>query len=585
MLVAGELTAAEQQLVHAASHGLAADLRGSGALCDPGSGASWGPERTIRAELLAELLTGSEARAPLRLLGARITGPLDLEGATLGRWLLLTYCWMDDPVILTHAAAPLIRMTGCHLPGLDAENLQIDADLSLDQGFTVRGQVTVARARIGGVLSLDGAILDNPDAIALDAARLTAGHHVRLGGGFHARGAVHLPGVQISGDLVLTGARIFNPGDTALTTDQSQIAQSVLAEGLVTEGGIRVSGARVGGCLTLAGARLTRTGDWAVTATGLQVTQEMHLSGGFTARGGIDLQAAHLGALIFDGAELDNPNGFALEGGWLTVDRQVSCRHGFTARGEFSLYGARVGARVDLREAGFANPGGLALDFERLNASALYLLPHRAPDGLVDLSHAEIGTLHDDPATWSAHLDLRGLVYQTLINDDVPVRARLDWLERQQQGYAPQPFDQLAAAYRQAGQEDAARLVAIHKQRRRRRTLHPAGRLLDRLLYLTVGYGYRTWLAAVWLLALLALGTAVFAHAYPTHMTATGTPVPAFHPIAYTLDVLVPIVDLGQQKAWLPTGSALYCSWLLSGAGWVLTTAVAAGLSGVLKRN
>ncbi|WP_329401184.1 hypothetical protein OHA45_32150 [Streptomyces lydicus] len=165
------------------------------------------------------------------------------------------------------------------------------------------------------------------------------------------------------------------------------------------------------------------------------------------------------------------------------------------------------------------------------------------------------------------------------------MRARLDWLERQQQGYAPQPFDQLAAAYRQAGQEDAARLVAIHKQRRRRRTLHPAGRLLDRLLYLTVGYGYRTWLAALWLLALLALGTAVFAHAHPTHMTATGTPVPAFHPIAYTLDVLVPIVDLGQQKAWLPTGSALYCSWLLSGAGWVLTTAVAAGLSGVLKRN
>ncbi|MFF8531693.1 oxidoreductase [Streptomyces sp. NPDC015532] len=585
MLVADELTAAEQRLVHATSHGLTADLRGSEALCDPGRGASWGPERTIRAELVARLLTDSEARTPLRLAGARITGLLDLEGATLSRWLLLTNCWMDDPVILAHAAAPLIRMAGCHLPGLLAENLQIDADLSLDQGFTVRGQVNVARARIGGVLCLDGAMLDNPGAIALDAARLTAGHHVRLGDGFHARGAVHFPGAQIHGDLVLAGASIVNPGDTALTTDQSQIAQSVLAEGLVTEGAIRVCGARIGGSLTLAGARLTHTGDWAVTASGLQVTQEMHLGGGFTARGGIDLQGAHLGALIFDGAELDNPNGFALEGGWLTVDRQISCRRGFTARGEFSLYGARVGARVDLREASFTNPGGLALDLERLNASALYLLPHRAPDGLVDLSHAQIGTLHDDPSAWSAHLDLRGLVYQTLINDDVPVRARLNWLERQQHGYAPQPYDQLAAAYRQAGQEDAARLVAIHKQRRRRRTLNPAGRLLDWLLYLTVGYGYRTWLAALWLLALLALGTAVFTHSYPTHMTAAGTPTPAFHAIAYTLDVLVPIVDLGQQKAWLPTGSALYCSWLLSAAGWVLTTAVAAGLSGVLKRN
>ncbi|GGU15207.1 hypothetical protein [Streptomyces lateritius] len=127
--------------------------------------------------------------------------------------------------------------------------------------------------------------------------------------------------------------------------------------------------------------------------------------------------------------------------------------------------------------------------------------------------------------------------------------------------------------------------MAIHKQRRPRRTLNPAGQLLDWLLCLTVGYGYRTWLSALWLLALLALGTAVFAHAYPSHMTPTGTPAPAFHPIAYTFDVRVPNIDIGQQKAWLPTGSALYCSWLLSVAGWILTTAVVAGLSGVLKRN
>ncbi|MGY0021247.1 hypothetical protein ACVHNB_20015 [Streptomyces sp. YJ-C3] len=359
----------------------------------------------------------------------------------------------------------------------------------------------------------------------------------------------------------------------------------MLAEGLVIEGGAHAPAARIGGSLTLTGASLTHTENWALSVPGLQVAQDVRLNDGFTARGGIDVRSAHLGALILDGAELDSPGGFAFEGGWLTVDRQVSGRQGFTVRGEFSLYGAQVGARVDLRDAAFTNSGGLALDFERLNTSALYLLPHRTPDGIVDLSHAKIGTFHDDPATWPARLDLRGLAYQTLGNDHLPVHARLDWLQRQQHGYAPQPYDQLATAYRQAGQEDAARLVAIHKQKHRRHTLNPAGRLLNWLLYLTVGYGYRTWLAALWLLALLALGTAVFVHAHPAHLAATATPAPAFHPIAYTLDVLVPIVDLGQQKAWAPTGSALYCFWLLSGAGWVLTTAVVAGLSGVLKRN
>ncbi|MGW1273423.1 hypothetical protein [Streptomyces sp. NPDC002491] len=357
------------------------------------------------------------------------------------------------------------------------------------------------------------------------------------------------------------------------------------ADGLRAEGSIHLTGAEIGGSLTLTGAGLAQDGDWALTGSALRVAQEMQLSLGFTARGGIDLQGAHLGTLTLDGAELDNPDGSALEGGWLTVDRQVSGRRHLTVRGEFSLYGAQVGARVDLRDAAFTNPGSLALDLERLSTPALLLLPRRSPDGLVDLSHASVGTLHDDPATWPEQLDLRGLTYTALINEHASVRERLNWLERQPEGYAPQPYDQLAAAYRQAGQEDAARLVAIHRHRRRRRTLNPAGRLLNWLLYLTVGYGYRTWLAALWLLALVALGTAVFGHAYPAHMTAASKVAPAFHPVAYSLDVLIPIIDLGQQKAWLPTGSALYWSWLLSGAGWVLTTAVAAGLSGILKRD
>jgi hypothetical protein len=240
---------------------------------------------------------------------------------------------------------------------------------------------------------------------------------------------------------------------------------------------------------------------------------------------------------------------------------------------------------VDLREGTFSEPGQLVMDFERLTAAALYLLPRAAPDGWVDLSYATVGTYHDDPAIWPDALDLRGFVYQILVNDGVDVRSRLRWLDRQPHDYLPQPYDQLTAAYRSAGREDAARLVAIAKQRRRRHAINPASKLINWLLYLTVGYGYRTWLAALWLTGLLGLGTAIFAQAYPRHMSATTTPAPAFHPVGYTLDVLIPIVDFGQQKTWTPTGSTLYWTWLLSAAGWILTTAVVAGLTGVLKRT
>ncbi|MFJ3732519.1 hypothetical protein [[Kitasatospora] papulosa] len=581
-----DLTAAEQRVVHATARGQTVDLRvGDVAVDEPRRGASWSQERTIRAGLVARLLTDTEVRSPVRLTGARIAGSLGLEGATLVRWLVLADCWLDEPVVLSHATAPLIRMTGCHLPSLDAENLCVHADLALDHGFTAHGEVKLARARVGGVLSLAGARLDNPGATALDAGRLSVDHHVHLDAGFTALGEVRLTGAHISGDFVLTDAQLINPGNRALTVGQLRVAQSVTADGLRAEGGIHLAGAQIGGSLTLTGASLTRAHDWALSASGLQVAQETQLSHGFTARGGIDLRGAHLGTLTLDGAELYNPDGSALEGGWLTVDRQISGRQGLTVRGEFSLYGAHVGTRVDLRDAILTNPGSIALDFERLTTPALYLLPRRSPDGLVDLSHAKVGTLHDDSATWPAQIDLRGLTYAVLINEHASVRQRLKWLERQPAGYSPQPYDQLATGYRQVGQEDAARLVAIHKQRRRRRTLNPAGKLLNWLLYLTVGYGYRTWLAALWLLALLALGAAIFDHAYPSHMTAMSKPAPGFHAVIYTFDVLVPIIDLGQQKAWVPTGSALYWSWLFSGAGWVLTTAVAAGLSGVLKRN
>jgi hypothetical protein len=44
------------------------------------------------------------------------------------------------------------------------------------------------------------------------------------------------------------------------------------------------------------------------------------------------------------------------------------------------------------------------------------------------------------------------------------------------------------------------------------------GKLWNWLLYVTVGYDYRTWLAGLWLVGLLAVGTLVFDRAYPIHM-------------------------------------------------------------------
>ena len=51
---------------------------------DPAEGASWGPERTVRAKVLRELLLGCVSNtAALQVAGARITGEFDLRNATI----------------------------------------------------------------------------------------------------------------------------------------------------------------------------------------------------------------------------------------------------------------------------------------------------------------------------------------------------------------------------------------------------------------------------------------------------------------------------------------------------------------------
>ena len=266
----------------------------------------------------------------------------------------------------------------------------------------------------------------------------------------------------------------------------------------------------------------------------------------------------------------------------------MACSDGFVAQGEVNAVGAQIRGPLTFNRATLINPGKFALVLHHLTALELYMEFQEQPTGALDLSFARVGSLNDDSSTWPRRGDLRlrGFTYDNVsARPEVRVRDRLRWLRLEREGYLPQPYDQLAAAYRSSGFDEAARLVAVAKQWHRRRTLNPLSGIWNWFLYMTVGYGYRTWLAAVWLSVLLAIGTRVFADAYPQHIRAIKNPSPPFDPLVYTLDILLPIVNLGQQDAWMPEGSALRWSWWLIGAGWLLTTAVVAGLTSVLKRD
>ncbi|MEU9117179.1 oxidoreductase [Streptomyces sp. NPDC048483] len=362
---------------------------------------------------------------------------------------------------------------------------------------------------------------------------------------------------------------------------------------------LSLSDARVSGGLLLNGAELIAPEGWALSAGGLVMEGGVFCRGGFVAQGEVRLVGAQLpGGLFMKGARLERPG---RHGVVLNLDNAVaSLLHltkGFTANGTVRLRGARISDNLTFEGAvlnGPPNGDGPALVALLMQAADVDLLPARPPSGTVDLRGAQVSYLHDSEHSWPDVVELDGFVYGSIKVVDAGERRdaagrrqsvadRLAWIRRSP-GYSPQPYEQLASWYRKAGHDDDARRVLLAKQRHRRRIRHPAGRLWSVLLDAAVGYGYRPWLAALWLLAFTALGTTVFGVHTP-HL-ARSDPGPRFSALVYTLDLLIPIGGLGQRTAWYWTAPGVQqFAYLLIAVGWLLTTAVVAGVTRTLSRN
>src|SRR6266516_5607740 len=78
--------------------------------------------------------------------------------------------------------------------------------------------------------------------------------------------------------------------------------------------------------------------------------------------------------------------------------------------------------------------------------------------------------------------------------------------------------------------------------------------------------------AALRFTLLLAAGSAIFAsNRYPPHISEA----PPFNPVIYTLDLLLPVISLGQAGPFPPTGFEQWVSYLLVAAGWLLASTIA----------
>ncbi|MFD0684188.1 hypothetical protein [Actinomadura fibrosa] len=535
-----DLTPSERRLWEAFPSGESVDLSsGDPAFDDPGQSARWGHDRLVRAEVLVALLVGAVDSEPgqvaaVRLAGARITGSLNLGHAEVHVPLALTGCSFDEAPHLYWASMNSVHLMRCRLPGLVASGTRVDGHLWLE-GSRISGGLWLDGANITGILNMSGVQLANPGGDALLADRLTVEANVYCDQGFAANGEVRLPGARVGGQLIFREARLYNPSGAALYASRLDVAANVFCDGgFNAEGEVRLRGARVGGYLSFVGARLSA------------------------------------------------PDRTALNADDLAVETDVYCSDGFTANGAVSFAGARVTGQLSLRGAHLNHEKGTALSLQRLQAEEVLLRPAEVIKGIADLSYARINLLRDDRETWPARLQLDGLQYETL-EPPLTARERLAWLRRDSDGYAPQPYERLAQTYRALGLDADGRSVLLAKARDRRQTQGIPRKVVGWFQDVLVGYGYRPFRAASWLIGLLAFGTIVFSIHKPDVLDDGHHP--HFNAFFYTLDLLLPIGSLGQEVEFAPKGVYQWIANLIVAGGLILGLTVAAGATRALSRE
>jgi len=511
-----DLTAAEAGMWQAFRNGSVYDLSsGDGVVDDPHGGHPWGPERSVRARIIAWLLLdGPPALAgrvsALKLAGVRVTGSLDLAGGTVRPYVELRDCRFDEQVLLPEARFTTLRLVNCSVPRLEAARLQTEGDLHL------------------------------PRCRFQNGVRLTDAH--------------------IGTDLLLNQAVVYRDrGGRSIAADGLGVGQDLQAELLESHGELRLRGAQIGVSLSLRGARLYNPySRLALNAPQLSVERTLYLT------------PAGVGNPLLSG----------------TTPAHGTRIQRFECQGGLRLDDGRFGDAVDLERARFTLTDDQELSLRRVHAPELRFLGDGPQRGRVVLSGARIVNLVDRAGAWpgAGRLHMGGFTYENLVpQGPFPLTRRLDWVAAATAEYAPEPYERLAAVLREAGEDEDAREVLLAKQRRRRETLPPAGKLWGYAQDWTVAYGYRPGRAAVWMAVLWAAGTLAFSHA--DHPPTSQDQHPYWSPALFTLDLLLPVIDLGQAGEWQLRGGWQWLSAAMIMLGWVLATTVAAGATRLLRRS
>jgi hypothetical protein len=538
----GELTAPEARLWRAFPHGEAVDYTvGDPDADDPAGPRPWGPQRRIRAAVVAALALGVRSRIPGRTAGVRITGAeivdgLDLRHGVVTVPLTMRRCRLVDPTRLDEAETRSIDLTGSHTGTIMAE------------GAHIRGSLKLAGATVAG---------NREYALHLDEVTIETDLSAE---GLRCEGPVCLIGALIGAVLDLRGSTLDNPDAPALSLGGARINRAMLLGDADIRGSVRMPGAQIGGLLLMSGTTITRSDAVAFNGEAVRTAGGAYFQRRFTADGTVVLVGARIGGVLsFREARLSaSPGEPALMCNSAEVARSMYLTRGFQARGEIRLSGMKITGHLDL----------IGID-RGCGHMALY--------------HTTVGTIRDQGlASWPGSLNLDGLQYAAF-DPYLPADVRGELLARMPGGYRAQPYEFMASYYRELGHDEEARDILLAKERVRRDTAGRWTKLGGVIFDTLVGYGYRPLRAVAFSLLIQVAATVFFSVDRPTQIDPTQHI--AYDPAWYVADLFVPIVHFGQADQFQSHGFAAAVAMVLPYLGWMIGITIVAGASRTLSRG
>ena len=477
------------------------------------------------------------------MTGSKFMGKLNMGSVAIGQSLLMGEQAEFGEVVLRGAkVGGQISMTGSKFMGkLNMGSVAIGQSLFMGEQAEF-DEVVLLGAKVGGQISMIGSKFTgelNMDSVSIERDLFMRGQA--------EFGEVVLLGAKVGGQISMTGSKFtgeLNMGSVA-------IGQSLLMGEQAEFGEVVLRGAKVGGQISMIGSKFTgklNMGSVAIGQSLFMRETELELPASLvflTVGSNLDTSCATLSGMDLSGAQV---------------------------KGELRL-GDTKWKRFTNKKGNLTNPK-------------------------LTLRNTSVGALQDSEETWPPCLqrELHGFTYERLdglgTTDDTShynreIKWFREWLARDT-SYSPQPYRHLAATLRAAGHEGMADAILVANRDRERRSAkwwQPKKCALW-LFKIVVGYGYgwRNFLALVWAIVLVALGTVVL------HLSSEqGFDVDGWsRSIVYSADMLVPAIHLREEHysvnkdliTW-----AQYYFYVHKIMGYVLIFFVIAGLSGITDRQ